>query len=93
MNNQANDDLQTVMSTPQGRRFMWALILSTGMFDGGFVGNSSAFYRDGRQSVGLDLHRQLKAICPQALRRAEDEYLEYQQALKNAKNNQPEEDD
>jgi hypothetical protein len=46
------EELKLVMSSPQGRSFLWRLLAQTGLYDELFTGNSTTFYKCGRQSIG-----------------------------------------
>lgn len=56
-------DLRWLMGDARGRRFMWNLLGETGLYAVSFTGNSETFFREGRRSVGLSLHRQLHEVC------------------------------
>lgn len=47
------EELKVIMSTPQGRSFLWRMLAKTGLYEEVFTGNSTTFYRCGRQSIGL----------------------------------------
>ncbi len=46
------DDLQAVLSTASGRRFVWRLIEQAGPLQEAFTGNSTTFYILGKQAFG-----------------------------------------
>jgi len=65
---QKRDDLAVVLSTVQGRRFMWGLIGECGVYALGFhhqETHSSAF-DSGRRSVGLNLTTEITTNFPDA---------------------------
>ena len=52
--------LSTVLSTPTGRRVVWDVIVSTGMFESVFNASGSIVYSNsGRRDVGLTLKRRV----------------------------------
>lgn len=63
------EDLRKIMATPGGRRWIGKLIDSCGILQGGFVGSSEVYYRQGRRDVGLQIMQELQAFCP-------DEYIQ-----------------
>lgn len=59
---QGKNDLAAVMSTPEGRRFVWSLIVSAGTFEASFQGElplSNAF-GEGQRSFGIALFERVK---------------------------------
>ncbi len=51
----ASDDLRAVLSSPNGRRFIWRLLKDCKIYEESFTGNSTTFYNEGRRSVGLKI--------------------------------------
>lgn len=47
------EELKLVMSSPQGRAFLWRLLAKTGLYEEVFTGNSTTFYKCGKQAIGL----------------------------------------
>lgn len=62
------EDLRGIMRTESGRRWIGKLIDSCGILQGGFVGSSEVYYRQGKRDVGLAVMQELQAFCP-------DEYI------------------
>lgn len=54
------DDLREVLRTRKGRRFLWRLLSSCGVFKTTFTGNRQGDFLEGRRSVGTSL---IKDIC------------------------------
>ena len=49
-------DLRAVLSTANGRRFLWRLLGMCKVYAGGFTDNPNySMYRDGRRDVGFEL--------------------------------------
>ncbi len=46
-------DLRLVMSSVEGRRFVWRLLEKAGVFRTSFTGNSSTFFNEGMRNMGL----------------------------------------
>lgn len=60
------DDFKWVVSTEQGRRFLWDLLAFTGVYRSSFTGNSQTFFNEGRRDVGLRLLGQINEHEPEA---------------------------
>jgi hypothetical protein len=65
------EDVAWVMSTPRGRRFVWWLLGETGLFESVFRSPSHLVmsaerlvYNGARREIGLELHSELRKICP-----------------------------
>ena len=55
-NKTCNDlDLTTVLSTANGRRFLWNLLAKCRVFHSCYTGNNDTFYNEGRRDVGLEI--------------------------------------
>lgn len=58
---QSHNDLLVVMSTPEGRRFAWDLIVRSGTFEASFAGDAAlTAFKEGQRSFGIDLFERLK---------------------------------
>ena len=68
-------DLRVVMSTVEGRRFVWRLLEKAGVFRTSFTGNSETFFREGMRNIGLmvisDVHESLPDAYVQMMREAQ----------------------
>lgn len=63
------EDVRAVMSTPAGRRWVWRLLESTGVWGASFTGDAlSGAHAEGRRFVGVALMAELQ-------RDAEDAYV------------------
>lgn len=60
------DDLLWVLSTTQGRRFLWGLLEKASVFRNAMTGNSQTFFNLGVQSIGQDLLGQITSVDPDA---------------------------
>lgn len=76
--------LKMVMSSVEGREFIWMLLDRCGIFRSSFTGNSETFFREGERNIGLYLTAQLNRECVteyasmqrEALQREENERKE-----------------
>jgi hypothetical protein len=57
-------DLKWLMSDKRGRRVIWRLLESTGLYQSSFTGNSETFFREGRRDVGLKLLATVQDVTP-----------------------------
>lgn len=58
-------DLRWVVSTKQGRRFMWRLLGSAGVFHSSFsTNNASMAFNEGKRNQGLELLNEIIEHCP-----------------------------
>lgn len=62
------DDVNLVMSTQQGRRFVWDLLEFTGVFSVGWDPSARIHFNAGMRNVGLKVFSELHQVCP-------DQYL------------------
>jgi hypothetical protein len=46
-------DMRQVMSSVEGRRFVWRLLERAGVFRTSFTGNSTTFFNEGMRNMGL----------------------------------------
>lgn len=60
------DDLRWMMSDKRGRRVMWRLLETSGVYRSSFTGNSETFFREGQRNVGLKLLADIHEHCPDA---------------------------
>lgn len=56
-------DLQAIMQSRSGRRFMWGLLSKCGVFQTSFTGNSTTFFNEGRRDIGLQYIKDLNLHC------------------------------
>jgi hypothetical protein len=53
------------MSDPRGRRVMWGLLETAGIYRSSFTGNSETFFREGQRVVGLTYLKKMVEHCPE----------------------------
>lgn len=77
------EDIQWLMSEKNGRRLMFGLLETAGVFLGSFTGDAETFYREGKRAVGLRYLAMLNSNCP-------DEYVlmlrEHQEDVDRSRN-------
>lgn len=64
---QRQEDIKSVLATPAGRRFIWALLDErSGVFGPSFAGEAphTTAYREGVRSVGIELVKELQRVSP-----------------------------
>lgn len=59
------DDIDFIMSRPEGRRFIWSLMERTGIYVTSFTGNSETFFREGQRNIGLMYLAEINQACPE----------------------------
>lgn len=62
---QSEADFKWFMSDERGRRFMWGLLGSTGVFRNAFTGGNETFFRCGEQNIGHQLLARIHELCPE----------------------------
>lgn len=83
-----HNDLLAVMGSAEGRRFVWELIGTAGVFRQSFGPDALATaFSEGRRSIGLELLARLQDEAPDAYLKAQGEFIESQrkfQAIRDA---------
>lgn len=62
---QSDADFRWLMAQKPGRRFVWDLLGTTGMFRNAFTGDSRTFFRCGEQNIGQQLMARIHELCPE----------------------------
>lgn len=60
------NDFKWVIRDKRGRRFVWRLLESTGVFRSSFTGNSETYFREGARNVGLQVLGMIHEHAPEA---------------------------
>lgn len=60
----ADEDLRFIMGSASGRRFVWRILETAGLYRSSFTGNSETFFREGMRNIGLQLVGQIHSVCP-----------------------------
>jgi hypothetical protein len=62
---QLSDDFRGIMSTVQGRRFVWSMLVQFGAFRELFDESHALMaYKEGRRQIGLYLIHKINVDCP-----------------------------
>jgi len=69
------NDLRQVMSSVEGRRFVWRLLEKAGVYKTSFTGNSTTFFNEGQRNMGLmvlgDVHEACAEMYLEMMREAQ----------------------
>jgi len=60
----AEEDVKWLMSSKRGRRIVWQLLDTTGVFRLSYTGTVETYFREGARNVGLALLAQIHDACP-----------------------------
>jgi hypothetical protein len=60
-------DLKAILSTQEGKRFIWRMVEQCGVYRGGFLPRDESIFRDGEQNIGIWLLAQVTEANPNAL--------------------------
>jgi hypothetical protein len=55
IDDQEKNDLRFILSTDQGRRFIWKQLQLCGVFKSSFTGSSETYFLEGQRNIGLKL--------------------------------------
>lgn len=77
-------DLKVVMSSPEGRRFVWRMLGDAGVFRPSFVAGSAdiTFFNEGSRNFGLILLTEIMAELPESFLIMQREAVNYEQSNK-----------
>lgn len=56
-------DVKHLMSSREGRRFIWRMLDRTGVYRTSFTGNSTTFFNEGMRNIGLLLMADINEAC------------------------------
>ena len=71
------NDVRHVMSTVQGRRFVWGVIADAGVFRSSFTNHSGRMsFNEGMRNMGLKVLDDVTEACPEQFALAQREYRE-----------------
>jgi hypothetical protein len=86
---QRDDDVRAVLSTIEGRRFLWRLLEAGGLWGPSYAETATATaYNEGRRSVAINLMLELQRVAPERYLQA---LREHQEAVELALKKPPEE--
>lgn len=60
------NDVRHVLSSVQGRRFVWRILDMAGVYRSSFTGNSSTFFNEGARNIGLRVLSDVMDAKPEA---------------------------
>jgi hypothetical protein len=58
--------MRQVMSSVEGRRFVWRLLERAGVFRTSFTGNSTTFFNEGMRNMGLMVLGDVHEACAES---------------------------
>lgn len=61
-----DNDLRFLLSTDQGRRFIWGMLEKCGVFKSSFTGSSETFFLEGQRNIGLKLMSDIMRVDPES---------------------------
>ncbi len=73
-------DVQKILETDFGRRFVWRYLGLAGVFQTSFTGNSTTFFNEGKRDIGLKLLTDVTQAKP-------DAYIQMTQEAKKSEEN------
>ncbi len=59
-----DQDLKFLLSSDQGRRFIWNMLEKCGVFKSSFTGSSETFFLEGQRNIGLKLMSDIMRVDP-----------------------------
>jgi len=59
-------DVAAVLSTVEGRRFYWRMLVTCGIFKSSFTGNNTTFFNEGERNIGLLMIADMNDADPSA---------------------------
>jgi hypothetical protein len=75
------EDLKKLLSIPEGRRYIWKLMSSAGVFRTSFTGNSTTFFNEGKREIGLMVISEVMAASPTAFAQMQNEFTNEQKKI------------
>lgn len=76
----ADNDLKSVMSTEEGRRFMWRLLGESNVFGSSFSADPYlTAFKEGCRNFGLQMFEGLHRVCPELYALMADEAAKQQE--------------
>lgn len=70
------NDLRRLLKTPEGRRFIWKIISSCGIFRSSFTMNSNqTAFREGQREIGLNILNDVNEADSGAFAQMQQEYV------------------
>jgi hypothetical protein len=60
-------DMSAILELPAGRRILWWILDTAGVYRSSFTGNSTTFFNEGQRMIGLAVLGKIAEIKPEAL--------------------------
>lgn len=76
------EDVKKVISSAEGRRFLWRLMSESGVFRASYTGDSKTFFNEGKRDIGLLVLREVNTAKPSAFAQMQNEFLNEQEKKK-----------
>lgn len=68
--------LRSILSTFDGRAFLWRLLEECGIYTSSFTGNSTTFFNEGKRHIGLWTLNEIMEVDPNAYMKMKVEAVE-----------------
>lgn len=82
----AREDLRKVLALPEGRRFVWSILSSTGVYGRAFTGEAlTTAHNEGRREIGITLLEKIEADAPGSYLAMLREALDEQTLIENGR--------
>jgi hypothetical protein len=59
-------DVKFLLSTQQGRRYIWKHMSNAGIYNTSFTGNSTTFFNEGKRDIGLKMLAEVMEASPES---------------------------
>lgn len=59
-------DLKYILASDQGRRLLWKLLETCGIFKSSFTGSSETFFLEGQRNIGLKILADIMRVDPES---------------------------
>lgn len=79
------NDVRHVLSSVQGRRFVWRILDMAGVYRSSFTGNSSTFFNEGARNIGLRVLSDVMDAKPEAFLQMQQEDKKRKERKSNGK--------
>lgn len=79
------NDVRHVLSSVQGRRFVWRILDMAGVYRSSFTGNSTTFFNEGARNIGLRVLSDVMDAKPEAFLQMQQEDKKRKERKSNGK--------
>lgn len=79
------NDVRHVLSSVQGRRFVWMILDMAGVYRSSFTGNSTTFFNEGARNIGLRVLSDVMDAKPEAFLQMQQEDKKRKERKSNGK--------